>query len=303
MTNYQVEEHTGKLLPCEGAPGCGLCWLSPEEFLALEGDHPYRQPLSRSLGAIRYCKLDVFKDCLQGTLKIPAKGAQHTGALTFGFYIHGGRLLLVGGEAARAKLPAQLPRSLPAHASPTLLFLALLEAFMEDDLLYLQEIEGRLAGIEDKLLERMSQPLYRAILSERKRLSAFHAYYEQMVDLGDEMQAYLTGLQAAEECAAWQFYTRRTERLHNHVETLREDLLQIRELYQSQLDVQQNKVMTFLTVVTTLFLPLTLIAGWYGMNFPTMAAFHWKYGYLAVVCVSVLIIVAELIYFKKKKML
>ena len=59
------------------------------------------------------------------------------------------------------------------------------------------------------------RPLYRAILSERKRLSAFHAYYEQMVDLGDEMQAYLTGLQAAEECAAWQFYTRRTERLHN----------------------------------------------------------------------------------------
>ena len=116
----------------------------------------------------------------------------------------------------------------------------------EDDLLYLQEIEGRLAGIEDKLLERMSQPLYRAILSERKRLSAFHAYYEQMVDLGDEMQAYLTGLQAAEECAAWQFYTRRTERLHNHVETLREDLLHIRELYQSQLDVQQNKVMTCL---------------------------------------------------------
>lgn len=303
MTNYQVEEHTGKLLPGPSGAGCGLCWLSPEEFLALPGDQPYRQPLSHGLGAIRYCKLDVFKDCLQGTLKIPAKEAQHAAPLAFGFYIHDGRLFLVGGEAARAKLPAQLPRSLPLHASPTLLFLALLEAFMEDDLLYLQQIEDRLAGIEDQLLQGTPHPLSRAILSERKRLSSFHAYYEQMVDLGEEMQAYLTGLPAADECAAWQFYTRRLERLHNHVETLREDLLQIRELYQSQLDVQQNKVMTFLTVVTTLFLPLTLIAGWYGMNFPAMAAFHWKYGYPAVVCVSVLIIVAELVYFKKKKML
>ena len=56
-------------------------------------------------------------------------------------------------------------------------------------------------------------------------------------------------------------------------------------------------------MVTTIFLPLTLIAGWYGMNFPGMPEFEWKYGYPAVIVISILIIVLEILYFKKKKML
>ena len=61
--------------------------------------------------------------------------------------------------------------------------------------------------------------------------------------------------------------------------------------------------MSILTVVTTIFLPLTLIAGWYGMNFPNMPEFGWKYAYPAVIIVSILVIILEIIYFKKKKML
>ncbi len=44
--------------------------------------------------------------------------------------------------------------------------------------------------------------------------------------------------------------------------------------------------MSILTVVTTIFLPLTLIAGWYGMNFPGMPEFEWKYGYPAVIVIQ-----------------
>ena len=54
--------------------------------------------------------------------------------------------------------------------------------------------------------------------------------------------------------------------------------VQIRELYQSLIAVQQNQVMSILTVVTTIFLPLTLIVGWYGMNFE-MPEYAWRYGY------------------------
>lgn len=107
----------------------------------------------------------------------------------------------------------------------------------------------------------------------------------------------------AEELRAWQMYANRTERLHNHVEMLREYVVQLRELYQSRIDMEQNRIMTLLTVVTTLFMPLTLIAGWYGMNFVNMPALSWKYGYPAVIVISVLIIVLEVIYFRKKKML
>ena len=107
---------------------------------------------------------------------------------------------------------------------------------------------------------------YDMIMKYRKRFNIFHAYYEQLMNMGDVMQTSVNGGLSEEEKAQWQLFSNRAERLHDHVEMLREYLVQIRELYQSLIAVQQNQVMSILTVVTTIFLPLTLIAGWYGMN-------------------------------------
>ena len=93
----------------------------------------------------------------------------------------------------------------------------------------------------------------------------------------------------------------RVERLQNHVHLLRENVLQIRELYQSMQDARQNKIMVVITIVTTIFLPLTLITGWYGMNFVYMPELQWRYGYFTVILISLIIVIAEIIYFKKKK--
>ena len=89
--------------------------------------------------------------------------------------------------------------------------------------------------------------------------------------------------------------------MQNHVQLLRENMLQLRELYQSRQDARQNKIMGILTIVTTFFLPLTLITGWYGMNFAYMPELKWRYGYLSVIIVSLIIAIGEIIYFKKKK--
>jgi magnesium transporter len=61
--------------------------------------------------------------------------------------------------------------------------------------------------------------------------------------------------------------------------------------------------MMVLTVVTTIFMPLTLIAGWYGMNFRYMPELESVFGYPVVIIVSILIAAAGIIYFKFKKWL
>ena len=61
--------------------------------------------------------------------------------------------------------------------------------------------------------------------------------------------------------------------------------------------------MTVLTVVTTIFMPLTLIVGWYGMNFRYMPELESAWGYPVVILVSALILIGSLLYFKKKKWL
>ena len=173
------------------------------------------------------------------------------------------------------------------------ILLALFEELLQDEVLYLQKQEEHLAGLEEELLKKLPDYYYEMIMKYRKRFN----------NMGDVMQTSVNGGLSEEEKAQWQLFSNRAERLHDHVEMLREYLVQIRELYQSLIAVQQNQVMSILTVVTTIFLPLTLIAGWYGMNFPNMPEFGWKYAYPAVIIVSILVIILEIIYFKKKKML
>jgi magnesium transporter len=79
--------------------------------------------------------------------------------------------------------------------------------------------------------------------------------------------------------------------------------MQLRDLYKAHLDLKQNRIMTVLTVVTTIFMPLTLIVGWYGMNFKYMPELEWKGSYPVVIALSILIVVISLIFFKKKKWL
>ena len=71
----------------------------------------------------------------------------------------------------------------------------------------------------------------------------------------------------------------------------------------AHLELRQNHIMTILTVVTTIFMPLTLITGWYGMNFRYMPELETEWGYPLVFGTCILIITGSLIFFKKKKWL
>lgn len=64
---------------------------------------------------------------------------------------------------------------------------------------------------------------------------------------------------------------------------------------------RMNQVMKTLTVVATIFIPLTFIAGIYGMNFTNMPELQWKYGYAAIWVVILIVLISMIIYFKRKK--
>lgn len=277
--------------------------MDEEEFSSLSGDYPHRKTLKRSLSPVQYCKIETFSDCIQGTMKIPGKQDKGTSPLLFGFYQKDSTLILISETGELKHYLDRMRNDSMKGCTLNQFLLNFFELLIAEDVLYLQKLEERLNQVEEMLLSRQPEHFNEEILRYRKKLSGLHSYYEQLMNLGDLMQANISQALTREECAGWQLYTGRSERLHDHVEMLREYLLQLRELYQAQIDLQQNRVMSILTVVTTIFLPLTLIAGWYGMNFPGMPEFEWKYGYPAVIIISILIIVLEIIYFKKKKML
>jgi len=85
------------------------------------------------------------------------------------------------------------------------------------------------------------------------------------------------------------------------VETFRDMLSGVQDLYLSSMGQKTNQVMQVLTIIATIFIPLTFVAGIYGMNFEYMPELAWKYSYPAVWVVMVLMSIGMLIYFRRKK--
>ena len=275
--------------------------MTLEEF-STEKTVPHKANYIRNLQHHSACKLEAFSDCTQGIIRIPKRSSGKLAEIQIGFYLDSERLLLIEDTGFLLPFLKSLERAPLGPCSLTALVLALLESLIEEDSLELEQLEDKMAVMEEGLLNRIPDAFHATVIAYRRELSSLRAFYEQMMNLGEQMQTTCHELDER-ELSSWKLFVSRCDRLHSHVEMLKEYLLQIRELYQSQIELQQNKVMTFLTVVTTIFMPLTLIAGWFGMNFPDMLMFRWKYGYLFVILLSITLVVAEYFYFRRKKML
>ena len=87
------------------------------------------------------------------------------------------------------------------------------------------------------------------------------------------------------------------------MESYRDAVRDIMDLYLSSLSMRTNEVMRVLTLIACIFAPLTFIVGIYGMNFDAMPEIHWKFGYLTVWLVMIALTAGMLVYFKRQKWL
>ncbi|MDE6752440.1 MAG: magnesium transporter, partial [Eubacterium sp.] len=95
----------------------------------------------------------------------------------------------------------------------------------------------------------------------------------------------------------------KVKRLREDIDMLRSSVSHLQDAYSSYLDLKTNHIMGVFTAVTTIFFPLTLIVGWYGMNFENMPELSWRFGYLFVIIVSILVVSVLTIIMKKRKWL
>jgi len=84
-------------------------------------------------------------------------------------------------------------------------------------------------------------------------------------------------------------------------ETQRDILNGLQDLYISEISFKMNQVMQVLTIITTIFVPLSFLAGLYGMNFENIPELKVKNGYFILLSVMFIILVGSLLFFRKKK--
>lgn len=168
----------------------------------------------------------------------------------------------------------------------------------------IEKTERQIISMEKTLVEgkNITPNMNRDIFHLKNRLLIQKNYYEQLFDIGDALQENENNLFSAAELRYFKVFTNKAERLANNTQMLWDNLVHVREAYEASINYSMNKTIQLFTVLTAIFLPLTLIVGWYGMNFTTMPELTWRYGYLGVIVLSLIVVVVSLLWFKKKKL-
>lgn len=257
--------------------------------------------LTQSVEKVHFCKVERHIGYLFGTCYVPIP-KEHMKHKEFMFYILEGKIIFVDDSNTIAEeISCIVEEKVRRNYSLERLFYDILIHLIEDDLLFLELIEQEISKIEEHVLKGSLDNFNTKMLEIKKMIAKLYRYYSQMADMGEDILDYEDEFFDKEGYATFRVFTDRATRLQNETLTLREYAMQVQDVYQSEIGIRQNMVMKVLTIVTTIFLPLTLIVGWYGMNFVYMPELSWKYGYPVVILISVLIVIGSLLLFKKKK--
>lgn len=223
-----------------------------------------------------------------------------------GIYIKENLFLIVviedRDDSTRMKLLDLLEQMNLTKISLERLIFGFLERFINEDYSLLVEIEEDISEHEDKIITRTLDDNFNSqITAIRKKLLLLDNYYQQFIAIGEELEENSIDIFSDENLHFFRIFSGKATRMSNNVRMLQEYSIHVRESYHSQLNNDTNRIMKMFTVVTTVFLPLTLIVGWYGMNFTTMPELTWRYGYVFVILISIIVAILCFIYFKKKK--
>ena len=254
---------------------------------------------------IHNTKAEVNYDSLTGTFRIPDRKNIGTKDYRFAFALDEKGIVFID-ESGKAEQMIKDIRRKKRWRMPSLerFLYDFLEQIVENDLSVLESYEAELNLIEDSILINTLKP------EDLVRVNEIHSdirklliHYEQIIDMTHELEENENGFFSEENLRYIHLFMNLLTRRHDSAASLRDHTMQVRDLYHAQLEVRQNRIMTLLTIVTTIFMPLTLLVGWYGMNFRYMPELEWRFGYPVVIVMSIFIAIACLLFFKKKKWL
>lgn len=278
--------------------------MSREEWEANKDHFGMGIDMEMDLTSIRDTRAVVNYDSLTGTIAVPELSSSAEGKQQLAFALDERGVIFIDEGSFAADIIEQIGKTKRWQEPSLERFLyEFFERIILKDPPMLEEMEQQLDETERKVLAGEIEEYPAQLAQMRADLLDLRMYYEQLIDLGQELEENENGFFNEDNLRYFRLFTARVQRLQDSVTSLRETISQIRELIQSELTVRQNKIMTWLTVVTSIFMPLTLITGWYGMNFRYMPELLWKLGYPGVLVLCIAIAVALILFFKKRKWL
>ena len=286
---------------------CGLPYaaiLNPEEWAQNRERFDLGIDMELDLEKIRSTKAELNHDSLTGTFRLPDRRDLSEEQRGFAFALDEKGVIFIDKGITALGIVQSIVRNRKRRFPGLERFLYdFLEEIIRNDSAILEEYEDQLDLIEDRVFDDKEDMDPRSVNGIRNDLRTLRIHYEQLMDLGQELEENENSFFQEENLRFFHMFNARVTRLHTITVSLRDYAMQLRDLNQAQTDMKQNRIMTVLTVVTSIFMPLTLITGWYGMNFQNMPELSSKHGYPGVIVLSMVIVITCLLVFRKKKWL
>lgn len=216
-------------------------------------------------------------------------------------YIDKEQLVILG---AKGQLPSYFMQDFTTlcteEKTPARVLFLLFASILSGDAAYLETIEDEIEVIEELALQKRPEDQTKELIRLRKKLLILKRYYEAFYDLLEDLEENQNDFFTGRHLQMFLLHKNRVNRLLQTVVSLRDYITQVREAYQNQLDISLNETMQIFTVITAVFMPLTLIVGWYGMNL-RIPEMELAITYPIVCIASIAIVVGCLWVFKRKK--
>ncbi|MEK5289306.1 CorA family divalent cation transporter [Streptococcus sp. FSL R7-0212] len=278
--------------------------IKPEEWQGLQQDFHMGIDMDFNIFSANSTKAEVNLDSLTGTFKVPVRDDLISKAMDFSFALDERGIIFIDCDEHVEQLLKKIQKT-KRWKQPSLerFIYDFLEFIIKDDSELLEAFDRELDQIEENVLDGVEENNDHQLNKIRKKLIKLNQHYMQLIDLAQEFSENENNFFKDENLRFFHLFASRVSRLQTTVQTLRETIIQIRDLAQGRLEMKQNKIMAILTIVTTSCMPLTILVGWYGMNFKYMPELSSKWGYPAVILVAITILVSTLTFFKYKRWL
>lgn len=252
--------------------------------------------------SICFNKVEIQNECLSGTLYIPdEENPANISCRMFFFINRHNFIILENGTTARQITEKIINQRYNVSMNLQRFICLFFSNIMACCSVKLTGYEKRIMELEELIFRGEDAEFLTEIFNIKKELLIFRSYYDELCDIGRELEQDEIGLFEKKQRKYFGAVYDKADRLMNKSSNLLEYTQQIRDIYLSQINSRQNKNMEVLTVISTIFFPLTLITSWYGMNFEGMP--ELKHGYPFIIGLSASVLIACIVFFKKKKML
>lgn len=248
---------------------------------------------------IDLCKLEAQQECLYGTLYIPRLLDILGSRYRILFFVNQKHIVILDDDEFSMRIIGRIRRQRTHQGATRELFLYnFLAECIAMDMPMLHRYERRLMQMEETILDGKIDGVDQKILPLRRELLTLRVYYDEMMDLGKALEENENHFFAKKQLKYFGTVSDRADRLMSRTVHLLDYAQQVHDAYQAEVDARQNENMKFLTVLSTIFFPLTLITGWYGMNFEDMPELQG--GYPGVILFS-LLVVAGIVFVCKRR--